>query len=264
MHFKDSFKIIVAHPDDEILFFNSIITSANRIIVCFGPTSTSEDVTKGRERLKSSYPFSNVKFLDIPESNVFDTRSFKNRKIIREGVEVYKNSLSYSSKFDILKEKLRFELVKGDTVFTHNPWGEYGHPEHVQVFSVISSLTEELNLKVYVNGYVSDKTFELMSRRCSLFSPSSFINNPNNELGQEVKKIYILNNCWTWNYDYRWPCTEIFYKLLDKNEGLFQSHINSSYPPLNVLTEKYTNDKLTSLIKSFIPTKVKFIMKKII
>lgn len=257
------FKIIVAHPDDEILFFNSIISSAHKIIVCYGPSPSSREVTAGRKRLKLSPPFSNMKFLDISESNVYDAISFKNRKIIREGIEVFKDSLSYVSKFDILKEQLKLELVKGDTIFTHNPWGEYGHPEHVQVFSAISSLIDEFNLKIFFNGYVSDKTFEFMSKRCSLIGPESFVNHPNNELGQIVKKLYILNNCWTWDSDYQWPSTEIFHQLLGNDEPSFYRQFNSSHPPLNFLTSKFTSCYLIIRLKRFIPNKVKLIIKKI-
>ena len=258
-----SFKIIIAHPDDEILFFNSIITSANRIVICYGP-SNSEVVTTGRETLKLSYPFGNVKFLDIPESNVYDSLTFKNRRIIREGVSVHKDSISYASKFDILREQLRFELVKGDTVFTHNPWGEYGHPEHVQVFSAVSSLIDEFNLEVFVNGYVSDKTFEFMSKRYSLLSSESFVAQPNDELGQKVKKIYRTNNCWTWSNGYQWPSTEIFYRLLSNDEKSFSNHDKLSYPPLNVLAGKFTGSFLRYQILRFIPLKVKLILKRLL
>jgi hypothetical protein len=61
-----SFKVIVAHPDDEILFFNSMVEKASEIIICFGPSSTKA-ISAGREMLKSSYPFDNETFLDIPD-----------------------------------------------------------------------------------------------------------------------------------------------------------------------------------------------------
>jgi hypothetical protein len=190
-------KIIVAHPDDEILFFNSIIPSAKEIILCYGPTS-SEEVSAGREKLKSTYPFENVRFLDV--------------------------------------------------IFTHNPWGEYGHPEHVQVFRAVHSLKAEFNLKIFVDGYVSDKTYGFMSKHYSLLSPQSFLGYPNNDLGQKVMEVYLRSNCWTWRKDYRWPSTEVFYKLADDNEATFAMPNNSSYPPLNILTRKFTHGPFKSFL----------------
>ena len=43
----------------------------------------------------------------------------------------------YINNFDILVKKLTFELKDFKNVFTHNPWGEYGHEEHIQVFKAI-------------------------------------------------------------------------------------------------------------------------------
>ena len=264
MDINKPFKIIVAHPDDEILFFNSIITSANQIVICFGRCSNSEAVTSGRERLKLNYPFDNVKFLDIPESDVYDSLTFKNRTIIPEGVSVHKDHLSYKANFDNLREQLRKELAKGDTIFTHNPWGEYGHPEHVQVFSAIRSLVNEFNLSVFVNGYVSDKTFEMMTNRYFLLSTESFVAQPNDELGQKLKTIYMTNNCWTWGDDYKWPSMEIFYCLSTDGKNSFSIKTNSAYPPLNLLTKKFTKSFLAYQILRFIPDHFKSIMKRIL
>ena len=40
--------------------------------------------------------------------------------------------------------KLSKSINYGETIFTHNPWGEYGHEEHIQVFRVIMALSKEL------------------------------------------------------------------------------------------------------------------------
>ena len=40
--------IIVAHPDDEILFFSSLLKTVDKIVVCFGP-SKNQTLSKGRE-----------------------------------------------------------------------------------------------------------------------------------------------------------------------------------------------------------------------
>ena len=66
-----SYKIIVAHPDDEIIFFSSILKSASEIILCFSQTQ-DEFVSLGREKIKNKLPFKNFFFLDIKEANIFN------------------------------------------------------------------------------------------------------------------------------------------------------------------------------------------------
>jgi LmbE family N-acetylglucosaminyl deacetylase len=42
----DEFAIVVAHPDDEILFASSIIKEATRIIVCFSDIPGEDTISK--------------------------------------------------------------------------------------------------------------------------------------------------------------------------------------------------------------------------
>ncbi len=53
--------------------------------------------------------------------------------------------------FHRLRDMLRPELEGLDAVVTHNPWGEYGHEEHIQVFRVISAQAEEMGFRVWVS-----------------------------------------------------------------------------------------------------------------
>lgn len=254
-------KLIVAHPDDEILFFSSIVNLAEKIVICFEGSSSTE-VTEGRKSLFLHYPYKNIELLGLIEADVYDALSFSNRQIIREGISVEKNADEYLKNFDKLLIKLRAILNKGDLVFTHNPWGEYGHPEHIQVFAAVRTLSAELDLKVYVNGYVSDKTFGLMSNRYNILSSESFLKNPNSELGQNIKNLYIENNCWTWSNDYVWPSSEIFYRVLEVNELENEYFKNSSHPPLSVLTNRFKHSRLKHLLSKYLPEDIKSFIKK--
>ena len=51
--------LIVAHPDDEVLFFSSILKDVDKVIVCFGP-SDDEIISKGRKLLQQYYPLQNI------------------------------------------------------------------------------------------------------------------------------------------------------------------------------------------------------------
>ena len=59
----DDSTLIVAHPDDEILFFASILSSVKQIIVCFGLSpNQAEDISlfsslnAGRMELMKNFP----------------------------------------------------------------------------------------------------------------------------------------------------------------------------------------------------------------
>ena len=94
--------------------------------------------------------------LDIPQSyeslspinwyKVFDKKSG-----IKGG---YKNK-SYDKNYEILALKLRDIIPENSCLITHNPWGEYGHGEHCQVFKACFAISKETNSTLYVTGYVS-------------------------------------------------------------------------------------------------------------
>ena len=49
---KKNYKVVVAHPDDEVIFFSSVLKSSSKTIICF---NESEDkiVNEGREKIKN-------------------------------------------------------------------------------------------------------------------------------------------------------------------------------------------------------------------
>ena len=50
-----SYIVIVAHPDDEILFFSSLLAKARKVLICFGP-SYDKVISSGRRALKKDFP----------------------------------------------------------------------------------------------------------------------------------------------------------------------------------------------------------------
>ena len=79
--------IVVAHPDDEILFFSSVLEAVDEIIICFGPSS-SNVVSDGRKRLQGKYPLKNIEWLNIQESNVFLSANWNSPKLNEYGIDV--------------------------------------------------------------------------------------------------------------------------------------------------------------------------------
>jgi hypothetical protein len=57
--------IVVAHPDDQILWFSSLVTKVARIIMCYGTISASSERATNRKNAVKHYP-RDVEFLDLP------------------------------------------------------------------------------------------------------------------------------------------------------------------------------------------------------
>jgi hypothetical protein len=103
---------------------------------------------------------------------------------------------------------------------THNPWGEYGHEEHVQVFRVVKALQVELGFKLWCSNYCSNKSLPLFSREMP-DSPVSYTTLPTNKrLAETIMSLYQRNSCWTWYENYRWFEEESFVLMGDTREFL--------------------------------------------
>lgn len=248
------YKLIVAHPDDEVIFFSSILRPASQVIICFTDTQDSI-VNIGRQHLKRKIPLNNYLFLDLKESDVFNTGNWNNP--IK-----FNDSLNLKSYLNI-KNKLSKVIKYGDTIYTHNPWGEYGHEGHVQVFRAINDLKKRLKLKILVSGYVSNKSYDLMKSQRHLLSNDVQYKKINNKLSEKLKKIYISNFCWTWNDNYFWPQTEIFFKITsDKKINEKKIDAISLSLPMIFLTGNYKINFLRSYLTRLISFKNRKKIKK--
>ena len=210
--FKNSV-LVVAHPDDEILWFSSIIKDVDKIIIVFNETK-NEKVYAGRKRIFDSglLPYKNkITYLNIEEADVFNKTNWKLPEPTEYGVQV--NSKKYFKNFNKLKTKLTYELKDFKKVITHNPWGEYGHEEHMQVFKAIEKISKEFNLCVWISGYFSEQSYRMMSLFKNFTSKEFYRLKIDSTFCEKVKLTYISNEAWTWSDNYIWPQYECFFKL---------------------------------------------------
>ena len=64
---KDKVLIVVAHPDDEVLFFSSLISDANKVYICFSKCE-DQTVTLGRQKFEKICQQENFYFVNFQES----------------------------------------------------------------------------------------------------------------------------------------------------------------------------------------------------
>lgn len=247
------YKIIVAHPDDEVIFFSSILKRASQVIICF--TDTQDIIVNiGRRHLKKKIPLNNYLFLDLRESDVFNTGNWNNPTKFNDSLDLK----SYQN----LKIKLSKTIKYGDTIYTHNPWGEYGHEGHSQTFRAIKSLQRKFNLTILVTGYVSNKSFNLMKSQQYLLSKDVQYRKINSKFSEKLKILYISNFCWTWNDGYLWPKTEIFLKINSNERTINVKKINNESLPMILLTGDYKISFVRSYLTKIISYKYRKKIKK--
>jgi len=251
INFKRSV-LVVAHPDDEILWFSSIIQNIEKIIIVFNKCE-NKMVNIGRDKIFNLelLPYKEkITNLNIKESGVFNKANWKIPKSTEYGIHV--NSTNYIKNFSKINEKLHNELKGYENVITHNPWGEYGHEEHVQVFKSIKKISYELNLSVWIPGYFSEQSYRMMSLYTEFVSKKLDRYKIDNEFCQKVKNIYSNNNAWTWSNNYLWPEYENFFKL--KSKFFFLQEENSETPSvwsqMNFILMYHVHSTKLSIIRS--------------
>ena len=252
----DKSVLVLAHPDDEILFSLSIVQKVSLIIICFGACDDKK-ITKGRKNLIKDFPLKNIVFLEIPEGKgiksylplIFHNETYYGIKTDPDSYSKYKEN------YYILREKLLENISGFKYVITHNPWGEYGNHQHIQLNRCITDLASNLGFRVFVTGYFGGISKNLMYKTINRLNNKPIIKKNNLILFNKLKKIYKRNNCWTWTDDYNPPAIEIFYE--QKNFVFEENH--KRFIPKNFESSKlpliYINNKIRkrSIIFTYIP-----------
>lgn len=183
--------LVVAHPDDEIIWFNPGLF--DRIIITFNHCHDKPWIYEARNKAIAEHPLNNrIDFFQLPESGFWLNRS-------RRFHHLYN--------FHCLKLLLRdyFACFKITDVFTHNALGEYGHSDHILVHDAVKYMTYEyatiaMWAPVYDDIELDSNTVCVIKTDYSLYS--------------ETKKIYERYDAWTWDARYL-PIPEQRYQLIN-------------------------------------------------
>jgi hypothetical protein len=210
--------LVVAHLDDEILWYSSILEKVGDVIVCFLACPTNVRWTKGRKKALAELPLSNLTCLEIDEAGVFNDRNWDQPVPTPFGIEIVRKDAcrdQYRQNYSRIYEALKSRLTGIRTVITHNPWGEYGNEEHVQIYRAVASLRKEMGFDLWYSGYASNKSAPMMLKCLAQHSRTYVTMATNEPLGRSIEAIYKKHDCWTWYDDWRWFETEAFLTPLD-------------------------------------------------
>lgn len=209
--------LVVAHPDDEVLWFSAVLRKVNKVLICFLDYEPIPHVGTARRKIISEYPIDNVNSLGLVEAGTFDSVDWNKPKEASFGLETFfgdRASSTYQENFSALCEKLRPVVADFENVITHNPWGEYGHPDHVQVYRVIRALKDEFGFGLWFSNYCGDRSARLALKYISSLEGEEFTLPTDIEIATKLKRIYQEHECWSWFDDYEWFQTESY--ILDE------------------------------------------------
>ena len=208
--------VIAAHPDDEILWFSSVLAHVNELIVCFLEVPGKPLWTTGRANSLAEYPLQNLTRLDLTEANIFWDIDWDSPVETEYGLAMVTAGDSedqYKSNFVQLQAQLHAKLAGVRNVFTHNSWGEYGNGEHVQLYRVLKALQQQFHFDLWVSSYFSNKSTKLMLRSMAVINGEHVTLPTNLELATRIADLYKKHACWTWYDNYCWPKEESFFRI---------------------------------------------------
>jgi hypothetical protein len=206
--------VVVAHPDDEALWLSSAVASAQRIVFGFGAVFDRPGRSKARRLAVAALPLNGIVNLEIPESGV-NWQSYQIKpELTPLGIKIAESSVRerYESNYARLHDGLRASLTGCADVYTHNPWGEYGHPEHIQVYRAVTALQEELGYKVWFSNYVSARNLTSVRGLAERLSwAARAVVRPDLGAASSLLAIYRHHGAWTYPLAHRWPRHEVMY-----------------------------------------------------
>lgn len=204
--------LVVAHPDDEMLWFSSVMRRVGKIIVCLLDSQKKPELGSARKASLQRHPLPVVS-LEIDESDAFNGADWEHPVLTDYGIAVPRRpeaAEKYRANYQRLLPRLRRELAGCTQVFTHSPWGEYGHEEHIQVHRVVKDLQQELRFRLWHPNYCSEKSFPLMLQHGATLGSERMTLTTERELADQIRKIYQECNCWTWFPDWQGAEHETF------------------------------------------------------
>ena len=206
--------VVVAHPDDECLWLSSVVASADRVVFCFGDQFEKPDKAVHRRQAVTALPLPNLIDLKLPESGGGFSVDRTNPQTTPTGIAITDTQVRarYDANYPRLVEALRPALTGCADVYTHNPWGEYGHAEHIQVYRAVSALQAELGYTIWFSNYVDTASWLLAQRIGAqpCWADKRLVQ-PDLAMARGLMRIYRQHGAWTWTRWHRWPPQEVLY-----------------------------------------------------
>lgn len=209
--------LIVAHPDDEILWFSSLLARMATVVVCFLEYRPVPRLGRGRRRALAAHPLPQIRCLGRTEAESLDRADWSSPTLEPAGLRLGDDDarLRYRGNASWLRRKLPAFLDGHDAVFTHNPWGEYGHEDHVQLHAVLREACRDAGLDLWVPAWCGPKARHLALRYRLRAGAPRLVRPTDPLLAARIRQVYQRHGCWTWDDSWHWPEHDVFYRSAD-------------------------------------------------
>lgn len=185
--------MVMAHPDDEVIFGWPILLhpeefEVSLLVLC----ENSHKGTGPMDALKEVCEVNNVSLLGsvMKENNFY-------RLPTREAERVLSQAVS-----DSLKQiQVSIDKCNPDALFTHNPWGEYGHGDHRFCFNLVSMFSLPLLMAdtCFVDScHLSSDSIPNIYKQF-LFTDHWRTDSLDTAWYERMQAIYQRHRAWTWS-----------------------------------------------------------------
>ncbi len=266
---KENFEnliLIVSHPDDECLFSSSLLDKIKTLIICFNDIPGELEISHSRKKALKSYPLKSLNLIPLnikQAKETFFPNNWLNIKDKKSGLIGGYEKYSYDLNYQIILKKLKTIIKEKETIITHNPWGEYGHPEHCQVFKAVFQIAINTNSNLFVNSYVSNLSKYYAKKKIHLLNDEMLTFKTNHKKYELLKEHYSKYGCWTWYKNYKIPNFEFFSKInlqqdpnsvIQNNKILFQGSFIKHRGPVIFFIRSIFRNLLPKFIKNIYRT----------
>ena len=189
---KDMKTLIVAHFDDECLWFNP--QNFDQIYICnLFRRDDRTDMNAKRYQAWKNHPLKDkIRLIGLTETLLW-----------KEPNEMEENAYQMNKK--ILTLALSEALKNSTAIYTHNAKGEYGHSDHLLINKVVMD-----NARCPVYSWDGDGIDKIMPTK----DQELIEEETNLEIYKEIKALYQKHGCWTWQKDYLPAIKRRYIKIL--------------------------------------------------
>ncbi len=190
--------LIVAHPDDEMLWFNP--EYFDRIFIVFSGRNDKPDFEEKRTKLMAALPYSSkIELFGITESLYNKYPEMRDR--------------FNETKIHLLNKLASLKNLPITEIFTHNYFGEYYHYDHILVNHCVRQIFKS-SVNIYMPTLLLKRQLfrdDITAKKLNLKTLATISINMNIRAFKLTRKQYKNQGIWTWNDFYKPRKIEHYY-----------------------------------------------------
>lgn len=227
--------IIESHADDAEIWWVPLLATSKEVILASYPSSAIHQhlVIAGIKEILPNYNF-------VPMQGAlrhYDAKQIAHNKALREALVTD----------EFLTSRLDQFVRDAKVIITHSPWGEYGHPQHLQIWRVVKALAQKYGkdvwawsgivssraVAVYGEAYVgpvpyvavpTDHGMYFQLRQVYIDAESSFSANPPPDSYWWDGRFWTWDRTWQGMPSYSPPPSIVFLKMIEGGKVIYNSY----------------------------------------